>query len=235
MKEFANCQDKNFAEGSCFGENNEIRKFIRDIGLGDISENSFVGQILNEHLNLIKFNVRVAEGLGEGIGKLGEEAGKVLDDLINIEFPPLPEIDVPDPCDYISCPKIELPEIDLFATPPEALASLAAVPVDNAETSRIKAALKALNLPELKIRFSVPDVVTAFDGVLVYKIQDDAELFGIFKASWDYLEHQVNSPAAPWALGGISQPEIEKTVNDLTEKSIRNYEIRERWAVGASD
>lgn len=107
--------------------------------------------------------------------------------------------------------------------------------INNPEIARIKAALNALKLPELKVRFSLPDVAAAFDDVLVYRIQNDAELFGIFNASWDYLEKQVHTPVAPWASGGISQPEIEKTVNDLTEKSIRNYEIRERWAVGTSD
>lgn len=82
LKEFANCQNKNFAEGSCFGENNEIRKFVRTIGLGDIGPNSVVAQVLNLKLDVVKWNVRVAEGLVEGIGRFGEEAGKFLDSLV---------------------------------------------------------------------------------------------------------------------------------------------------------
>lgn len=105
----------------------------------------------------------------------------------------------------------------------------------NATISLLQQALSARQLPELKVRFKSPDLESAFDDVLVYRVQDDEELFGIFHASWNYLERQLASRSAPWIVNDTDTSTIEKTVNDLTEKSIRNYEIKERWAVGSSD
>lgn len=90
LQEFIQCKNVNFGEGNCFGKNNEIRRFVRALGLPDISPNSVVGQLANAHLDVLKFQVRFAEdafdvagdvlhGTGElleGIGKCFEDFGK---------------------------------------------------------------------------------------------------------------------------------------------------------------
>lgn len=84
-------------------------------------------------------------------------------------------------------------------------------------------------------RFALPDLPASFDRVLTHRVTSDEELFGVFQVGWHYLKEQLEKRAAPWVDGNSTVPEIEGTVNDLTEKSIRNYEIRERWDSGAAN
>lgn len=93
----------------------------------------------------------------------------------------------------------------------------------------LQSALANQNQPLLAVRFSIPDVVKRFDDVLTYKISGVDELYGIFAASWDYLHDNMDSRTAPWITNNTNEFVIEKTVNDLTAKSIRNFEITERW------
>lgn len=60
-REFVKCQNVRFGQGECFGPNNEIRKFIKNVLNLDISDSSLVGQILNVQLDVIKFQVAFAE------------------------------------------------------------------------------------------------------------------------------------------------------------------------------
>lgn len=94
----------------------------------------------------------------------------------------------------------------------------------------IQSALTARGQKQLAQWFTVPDVTASFDDVVTYRITDVKELYGIFLAGWDYLHNQLEQRTAPWVDGSVDAYTIEKTVNDLTEKSIRNFEIRERWA-----
>ncbi|MEP2185204.1 hypothetical protein [Roseibium sp.] len=89
-------------------------------------------------------------------------------------------------------------------------------------------ALVNLRLPKLEVRFVEPDV-TCFEDVLTCKLQNEPELYGLFLASWNYLETKLQTKTAPWITGDATTHTIEKTVNDLTEKSLRNFEISERW------
>lgn len=82
----------------------------------------------------------------------------------------------------------------------------------------------------LSPRFILPDVKRDFDDVLTYRINNDDELFGIFSAGWDYLFEQLAAASAPWIDENLTALGVESTINDLVEKSIRNYEIRERWS-----
>lgn len=77
LKEFQQCRNKGFGEDECFGENNEIRKFVRNIGLGDISGDTVVGQYASLHLDALKTTVSVAEGLLVGAGRIVEGFGEV--------------------------------------------------------------------------------------------------------------------------------------------------------------
>jgi len=99
----------------------------------------------------------------------------------------------------------------------------------------LQAALKARTGKCLSTRFKKPNISSALDDVVTYKINDDAELFGIFLAGWEYLHGQLEERTAPWIDAKVDSYIIEKTVNDLIEKSIRNFEIRERWKDVASD
>ncbi|WP_457649658.1 hypothetical protein [Profundibacter sp.] len=99
----------------------------------------------------------------------------------------------------------------------------------------LQAALKARTGKYLLTRFKKPNISSALDDVVTYKINDDAELFGIFLAGWEYLHDQLEERTAPWIDAKVDSYIIEKTVNDLIEKSIRNFEIRERWKDVASD
>ncbi len=94
MKEFQQCRSKGFGEDNCFGENNEIRKFVRNIGLGDINGDTAVGQIANYHLQVLNITASAAEAIvagignvagsiGEGIGRLSEALPQTLNDLRN--------------------------------------------------------------------------------------------------------------------------------------------------------
>lgn len=99
----------------------------------------------------------------------------------------------------------------------------------NPMVTLIQKTLKARGQKQLAQWFTVPDITASFDDVVTYQISSIPELFGIFLAGWDYLHNQLENRTAPWVEGGVDAYAIEKTVNDLIEKSIRNFEIRERW------
>lgn len=81
LREYAKCQGKKFAEGECFGPNNEIRKLSRQLGLGDITDNTVVGDIANRHLEVIKFQVGFAESALGSASQLGTDVLKGAENL----------------------------------------------------------------------------------------------------------------------------------------------------------
>jgi hypothetical protein len=94
VREFIKCRDKKFAEGNCFGPNNEIRKFIKEIGLGDITSDTVVGQIANFHLEVLKAQVafaesaigaagQFAEGVFNAAGGVVQSAGQAVQQLLD--------------------------------------------------------------------------------------------------------------------------------------------------------
>jgi hypothetical protein len=89
--------------------------------------------------------------------------------------------------------------------------------------------LDVRQLPKLEKHFSIPDIEKNFDEALTYKIRDESELFGLLSAAWNYLENRLVDRNAAWISASITEFEIEKTINDLTEKSLRNYELKRRW------
>lgn len=84
-------------------------------------------------------------------------------------------------------------------------------------------------LSQLSQQYTIPDVSACFDDVITYRISSDQEFFGFFPAAWRYLEQQIDHRSAPWIRDDTTLLAIECTVNDLSEKSLRNYEIRRRW------
>lgn len=89
--------------------------------------------------------------------------------------------------------------------------------------------LKNMKQPALECHFDIPKINDQFDDALTYKIENIGELYGIYDASMTYLHDQLNNRTANWIDDTATDYTIEKTINDLTEKSIRNFEIRERW------
>jgi hypothetical protein len=88
--------------------------------------------------------------------------------------------------------------------------------------------LQVLKLPELKPQFVKPDISEAFNNTRPYVIQSDGELHGILEAGWDLLENIKNTPTEPWK--NLDPFDVDRILNDLIEKSIRNKMIKEKWA-----
>jgi hypothetical protein len=99
----------------------------------------------------------------------------------------------------------------------------------------LQAACEARTGKRLAPQFTLPDLTTSFDRVLTHRVSSDEELFGMFQAGWYYMKDQLEKRVAPWIDQQYTVPEIERTVNDLMEKSVRNYEIRERWQNGSTN
>ncbi|MDF2368874.1 hypothetical protein [Sneathiella sp.] len=87
MKELAQCANKKFAEGNCFGENNEFRKLSRQLLGTDIGPNSVVAGVANIHLESIKLTMVMAQEAGKGVENVLREAeslGKNVDQTLQI-------------------------------------------------------------------------------------------------------------------------------------------------------
>lgn len=93
--------------------------------------------------------------------------------------------------------------------------------------SSLQCVLKDLGLPNLTIRFDDVDLSNSFDNMRPASIATVGQLHGIFLHSWKYLAKQSEAPSG-WATS-ISSNECERVINNLVEKSIRNYMIKEKW------
>jgi hypothetical protein len=93
--------------------------------------------------------------------------------------------------------------------------------------------LAQLGLPSLQIEYTSPAIRDAFDDIRTFRVGPESELHGLFNSAWKYFEDALDNKTPSWA-SGMTDAEIERVVNDLTEKSIRNASIRERWSSGAA-
>jgi hypothetical protein len=94
--------------------------------------------------------------------------------------------------------------------------------------------LQQLSLAPLTKEFSAPDISSHFDDVLTYKTTTYEELHGLFESAWLYFENALDNRSPPWIKPDTNDGDIERVINDLTEKSIRNASVRERWQHGAT-
>ncbi len=94
------------------------------------------------------------------------------------------------------------------------------------------AALAARQQPGLRTRFIRPDTDACFDAIRPATLDSDAEVHGILDAAWEYLDRAAEQKTGPW--GNLDDLEIERVINDLVEKSIRNRMIVEQWSHEAS-
>jgi hypothetical protein len=92
LKEFANCKTQGFAEGDCFGDNNELRKFSKNVLGQEIGSNSVVANVVNVNLKVFNSTIAFTESLlrdgSKALEKLNKElttglsqAGRAAEDL----------------------------------------------------------------------------------------------------------------------------------------------------------
>ncbi|AYH46340.1 hypothetical protein B6N31_00665 [Dickeya fangzhongdai] len=86
--------------------------------------------------------------------------------------------------------------------------------------------------PCLSLPLHSQSVSSSFDNVRPFKIADKNEMHTFINNSWHYLCETWENPTGVWT--GLSKENIEKTINDLTEKSIRNIMVVEKWSTYAS-
>ncbi|RDJ18363.1 hypothetical protein B5K05_01340 [Rhizobium phaseoli] len=93
-----------------------------------------------------------------------------------------------------------------------------------------QAALNQRNLPSLMRRYIVPAAGSFFDNMRPLKLESVEEIHGIYIAATRYLNDRRANAAGVWT--GQPIREIVRIVNDLVEKSIRNYDVTQRWNSG---
>lgn len=93
-----------------------------------------------------------------------------------------------------------------------------------------QSALSLLKLPALAVRYRRPDIDGAFNSIRTYSIADSCELHGVLEAAWVFLESAEKQDRKPWS--NIPVLEIGQIVNDLVEKSIRNFMTVMKWQHG---
>lgn len=94
-----------------------------------------------------------------------------------------------------------------------------------------QAALAARGLKPLAKRYLPANINTCFASVRPCLPASNQEVFGLFPDGWDFLNSMWTSPSANYA--SLSEEEIERVVNDLAEKSIRNRIIAQDWNAAA--
>jgi len=92
-----------------------------------------------------------------------------------------------------------------------------------------QAALAALGLPTLQVAFKPVAVTADFDDVRTFVASSIEEVFGLFDSAWNYLFDAIDKSRNPWNFQSASAGDIANLTNDLTEKSIRNFAIRQMW------
>ena len=71
------------------------------------------------------------------------------------------------------------------------------------------------------------DISRSFNNIRPYEIKNKDELHAFIGESWIFLREMFHEPKDKWAY--IPKVQIEKSVNDLVEKSLRNYMIIKKW------
>lgn len=100
--------------------------------------------------------------------------------------------------------------------------------------SALQASLQSLGAPLLQIRFEIPNINAEFDDLRPYALNSDRQLHGLLRAAWGYFERSLSGGVSTWPPQYVRPEDRERIINDLTEKSIRNYAIRRMWSDGAS-
>lgn len=92
--------------------------------------------------------------------------------------------------------------------------------------------LTALKLPTLEKKYKAIDLSTALDNARPFSLASIEEVHGVFDSGWNYLHDALEKKKEPWSK--LEENKIEKVINDLVEKSIRNFMVRELWKYGTA-
>lgn len=90
-----------------------------------------------------------------------------------------------------------------------------------------QAALSFVGLPKLEIKFEPPSIKTSFLNLRPVKLDSQGQVYGIFQEGWEFLSETSINPSGLWSSMTIENK--ERQINDLIEKSIRNYMIEHEW------
>ncbi|MER9075543.1 hypothetical protein NKH80_22500 [Mesorhizobium sp. M0904] len=101
--------------------------------------------------------------------------------------------------------------------------------INNPIVDLLTTAVAALGLPNLRIASSKANLAVDFDDLRTFAGSNIGEVYGIFEAAWNYMFEAIDQGRNPWGLSPVRETDIETVVNDLTEKSIRNYALRVAW------
>ncbi|QND48917.1 hypothetical protein HB780_25510 [Rhizobium lusitanum] len=91
-------------------------------------------------------------------------------------------------------------------------------------------ALNQLGMPSLQVRYHRPNVAKYFDNMRPVTFSSPNEIHGVYVSGFEYMEDKRQQQTGVWI--GQSPKEVVRIVNDLVEKSIRNFDIGERWKNG---
>lgn len=91
MKEMMNCQGKDFGEGKCFGESNELRKLAKSIGM-DIGPHSVVADMVNLQL-------RISDATATPLLNAGIQ---LVTPVIKVAAEAMPDYTHPKPLDFVN-------------------------------------------------------------------------------------------------------------------------------------
>lgn len=88
-------------------------------------------------------------------------------------------------------------------------------------------ALSSRGFQPITKRFNSVAIDDTFGNVRPCQLNSDKDVFGVFESGWKFLQRTIDSRIGLWST--LSEAEIERIANDLTEKSIRNRMIVEGW------
>jgi hypothetical protein len=84
-----------------------------------------------------------------------------------------------------------------------------------------------LKLPGLFVRFEEPAITDDFIDVRPAELTSIKQIHGLIPAAWKFFGARGKIALDPWTT--LSAEKAFDLINDLTEKSIRSYEIKRKW------
>ena len=84
-------------------------------------------------------------------------------------------------------------------------------------------------LPVLAKIYKIVSISDDFDDLRTHSPDSIEAVHGMLESAWNYMFDVIDNQRNPWQIDGASEGAIETMVNDLTEKSIRNFSIRTNW------
>lgn len=82
-------------------------------------------------------------------------------------------------------------------------------------------------IEDFTAKFTLPEIGEQFDDVRPCNLTSVAEVHGLLQVGRTYLRNAMRSRKSPW--DEFAEEQVERVINDLVEKSIRNFIVRERW------